>query len=986
MKRYLSQPSRFPVSLICAIVAACLAVGVDIATAQLDTTPSKKPAPSIPKDGDAKPAPSIPKGGTPSIGGDKGSTIAPPRIDIDLLSLLTWNNVISTSDTEDPIWQIRGGGGAYLVQIPMIVEPHESRTIELDKSTVQLQGSKFLAWKIESKNALPDDKRTMRAGQRRNKPQANNTNEGDDRHPDAFPRLTTKVQIAPDGKITWGLDKRFRGKVVEASIKPTAGQYKYKLDLTLIKAKQPAKFSFRKKQPKEKSATYNKAKRAAQIAARAKFTEFMNLMKTTRELPKERTEEMPLRIWSVWEVPTDTEDMTINGPSPLPWKISFAELKALQFAATEIEDKEWKKGESGAPDKNVLPDKRAAAVERLMDMIKTQKHPYALRSSAFVVAMSNLVKFAQPNDPLYQLLETILQGSDGEARGVILKQIATTIPPTTATLALFKKWKGFLKPNERAAVGESVLPTVDKVKTPDALKNTLEAANRELSDPEGLPVSSVLSRILQVSEQQKDDTEEGAAEARARFFVNNMQFRGFPDDRLQEMMIYIINNATKYRLAVFLVDERLLGSQDMKIVKRTLKLISAAEMIEKKEVEGTIPGAPVSTKTKENPLLKEVPDTSRVRLANRLFIFSPKNSILRLLVHDDPEVAKMAWRALKFFDMSPGLDNVKDPIERDRFAVLVKSAERSEKTPTQVVDFLQRQQHPDHAKRVTECLVRIIQRADTAAKVKAARAMLGREGPLEKLMLAMSEDERKAFVDRIYSGNDATVPLVTGLMKEKVEDSPLITWFANEMMSGRLPDPSGWGSAYERSDERRDERLLEHMDSHDPDIQMGALAALVADAGGDDRRALNLMKEWKKLPNLAVDGLWRPWMMARQGIYVERLKKSQGAYQLVLRSNGVNEVQLARVQLRVNDDKTITFGNDVVKLSVPFRKYAIRIGKPADLKNFPNEQVQKLALETIKSPIDMVPVENGQWRAAFELENVGDLELLLKPSKPIAGL
>jgi hypothetical protein len=211
------------------------------------------------------------------------------------------------------------------------------------------------------------------------------------------------------------------------------------------------------------------------------------------------------------------------------------------------------------------------------------------------------------------------------------------------------------------------------------------------------------------------------------------------------------------------------------------------------------------------------------------------------------------------------------------------------------------------------------------------------------------------------------------------------------------------------------------------------MAALVAEAGGDDRQVPPLTQKLSQSSDTTLPSLKKQWATARQEIYTLRLSRADGPYTLMIRvanegSGGMpgappgmpaglppmppgmappimpppgtirnqpnaaanekirsgiadaTEIELGLVQLQA-DGQSVKLANQALTLSVPSDKMAIRVDKPAELKNFNDPRLAKLAVGEVTTPVDLLPQQDGSWRGTFTLPPDGKAaEIVLMPA------
>ena len=1001
--------SRMPLQLPLAALVLSLCA---LAAAQDQPAPAPAPAPAAGTEApDEKPpaAPGDAPAGDPKFSGGtktqgEGLPIVDPEvIDIDLDALFYWPESFESHVTDDPIWIVRGSGGAFgraggdlLLQLPCVIKPDPNRILKLDANTLKVKGGKFVAWKVESPDFQPPDPQVQRTSRKRGVDQKIEVAPGHPLHPDSKPRMAKELQILPDGKVRWKLDKLKD----PAALKTEAGQYSYKVDIKALQAKKPAPLG---DPPKGKEAQV--AFRAKQQEFRGQLNEFLALQKRVTALPTEFEEPMPPRLWAIFSVKATSEDISIESVAkPFPWGMGLDALRTMRvLILSEIEEREFPRTPDGKPDTSVLPVKRMEGIKLILDLLDRTHHRYTAGGVARMVSGARLAGYAQIDDPLYRLIISAVKYGSSFDRALITKEVATTIPPTKASLKLIQQLTSMPDlPDIKSAMADlKKEQDKERLKLPAAAASATEIGGfitgnlAALKDKDAGAVVTILANLFHYADLKPEMVGKIIADAP----INEM-----PPERLREAVIYTLNYSYRKPVAARLLNERLLGSTQPAVVKLTLESLIAAEITEKieppasadvqpqpgvrrrgvpppEDAGGLVAGNAGAPAGPAGPPDDSKMDLSKAVLPVRPVIYAPNHNALTLLTSSEPEIVKLAWEALRAFNMGPGNDGNRP----DRFDVLTNAYLVLQRTGPEFTDFLLRQHRPEHQTRILQCLITLVQQGQSAVKIRGARALLGRPGPMEELLKDMSFEERFAFVRRLYESHDAAVPMVLGLIKQKVRDAPLLAWFAKELTAGRLPDPSTWASGYERDPELRDEKLLEVVGAWDEDMSRGAVAALVAAAKGagqsDDRLAQDLLRNWKKEGlTQDLDKLWPKWQTARQAIFRERLAKVVGAYRVRLRGPGVNEL-LATVELKIEGEK-LSINKEGIEVSVPFRFYGLRIRKPGEVKNFGNAIANKLPWEELRDDLQLLAQDNGSFLATVDFDRRGRFELVFEPENP----
>jgi hypothetical protein len=215
-----------------------------------------------------------------------------------------------------------------------------------------------------------------------------------------------------------------------------------------------------------------------------------------------------------------------------------------------------------------------------------------------------------------------------------------------------------------------------------------------------------------------------------------------------------------------------------------------------------------------------------------------------------------------------------------------------------------------------------------------------------------------------------------------------VGWLAREIGNGTLPAARAWAAPAGGED-----KLLEMVTSSDADLAAGAVSALVWAAGGDDRLVQGLASKLRNLGDQSSANIKKEWTQAKRDIYALRLQRAAGSYRLSLRVGpaatkagtpptpgvGVQELDLGQIQLQA-DGQTVKLANQSLTVSIPETHMAIRLEKPGELKNFPNDQLAALALEKVTQPVDLLPQTDGSWRGQFALADSRTADLWLQPA------
>ena len=298
----------------------------------------------------------------------------------------------------------------------------------------------------------------------------------------------------------------------------------------------------------------------------------------------------------------------------------------------------------------------------------------------------------------------------------------------------------------------------------------------------------------------------------------------------------------------------------------------------------------------------------------------------------------------------------------------------------------------------------------------AAHALVGSGRTMAEALASLTDVQLHQFAQTVYQRANGPRPLVTALMRSRRRVT-LSRWFANQIAAGQVPRQDQWAAEF--GDARE---LLALVVGNDPIVALGAAAALVGSAGGDDERARIVAADLRGLDDPNPELLESTWDELRGQIFVARMEQTAGSYRLSLRiyaaaelrpiahatrrpapppsgrpgsgfgllapptrqpfeqlpTEGKPEVKcsLGVVQLRV-EDGTVYLGNKTIAASVHKDHLAIVIDQPQDLKNLA-EDLGKLEFESVDS-LELLPDHGAGWRGVMRLDDGRTLELLLKP-------
>lgn len=772
-------------------------------------------------------------------------------------------------------------------------------------------------------------------------------------------------------------------------------------------------------------------RRAEQAEHRNRHRQFQELRKRIRALPDEFEAPLPTRLWAMFEVPEGISEWKFGGKEPFPWQIKVEDLAMLRQLAS---------GRGGGRREQLDPSVYIQ-VAQLQQMAK-DSHRLTHRAIAHALSASGMTGSAQANDPLYRLLETLLQGEDAEARRVVINELAAVRPPTSVTMALQRNAFGGMSAEEKliSLRGQFSVELSDPV-TARQLLATLNAA---LHDSDGANAGEILAAVVEAQSSEPRDSHRlrgrDAPIDSISFLAGAVNFTRLAEAQRDDAIRYVISAAGSRQLASVWLNKALLGSSDPVVVRRTLELMDLA----------TTPSPIIDPLVQL--MMNQVFTPSQVgtamdpvlELTGLIPIDSANHSVFRVLNSGDPQIQELAWRGLVHFVITEaGLGPRRmrprqaDSGRPDSYKLILDAALAQESIPRSVAIFYANQ--PNYAA-ATVAMVRIVAEGnaegDTAAVKHASRKLHGSGWPIADALSQLEPEMRSRFGLNLYEGLTGSPNAVAALLGDPTHRSPLVRWFGEQLASGELPKAALWAEQFQG-----DDQLLDLAVGDDRMIADGAVAALVGAAGGDEWAAEDLARRFADHGDRSAAGLKSLWSVTKQQIYAHRLGEASGTYRLVLEIAGeansivagqlgapgyaspagepfgrgpagpgggpmpmgpippeamammgsqpdpVPVVEFPEPQISMvlgvvelfAEDQEVRLAGDPIELMVPQEYLAIRIMPVGALKNFENEQLTDVDLDNVHQPLDLRPEPNGSWRGTVELGDGRHLRLTMEP-------
>jgi hypothetical protein len=880
--------------------------------------------------------------------------------DLDTLYILTSPEVDARS-IDDNIWTIAAGSGKKLIQIPIKITNIQKDT-KFDASVFKLRGGTFVCYRMGS---IAD--RGPAGGSAADK-------QYEGTMPQDTPWVAKSFIVKKNGKISWPMERT----IISGSVKEQDKLYSYKLSPTFFQKKQPEPVKVTKIQG-ESTATFY----ARQTEESTKFNnaskEYRELSKQVRELPTEFEADVPNRIWLVFDIGASTREFNLDGPSPLPWTLTFDQFNAIRDAVL----------------RPIPPEKDAGGNYRFKSDLTNQisiysaiitanpEQPFNARAAAYALSLLKLAGYMKTGDPIFNLYVQILASKDSSATNAAVKDLASTFPPTQATAALIARAGSLLNSETRIAIFKNSISNVTDATVASVGRESVDRLNSTIASADSKTASNFLDEVFNSVKNTP---------LLVQPLVAGVQFEALPDKRLEEVIIKIVERAPTDKLALGWLNNRLLGSVDQKVQRKTLEVINSADvgnrMLNQVADKGlsAVFGKPASQAEQR---------TLAIRLEAPIPILTPNDAIFRVLQAGDPKIRTLAWDALPRFAVTavapgdPKESAGDEAAQRAKMELVYRQLQEitfsQNPTPTQIVDFMVKQDNPS----ITVFMLgNVILKGSEKASIAATKAIMNSKGtyPMDAYMMSLSYGDRQGLAKHIYENRTGLDPLVTPLMKQRIENNPIVAWFGREVARGVLPAPKDWAGQYQ--DENM---LLAATVSQENDLAMAATAALVLHAGGDERVIRDLNGKFRLSPDQSPAALKAVWLEGKRTINANKLANVAGNYKLLLKVGGstpkvedpptppYQDIDLGVVNIQVNGTDVTLATKNLTLSSLDI--YAIGLENPSELKNFKNDAVSKLPnLEAATKAIDLIGQPNGSFVGKFPLGNNQDVQVTLVPT------
>ncbi|MFW6058766.1 MAG: hypothetical protein ACODAQ_01205, partial [Phycisphaeraceae bacterium] len=769
---------------------------------------------------------------------------------LDVEALLTRERVLD-EQAEGPVWTVTPQPGRRLIHVPIRFEQPEAE-LDVRQPPVELDGGFFIAWHIQPREPEPQTG-LGRRGDRRDRSQRRDMGRGMDMDmdrapfppegaapdpqmidpssdsaprvpagpPDNFPpdapHFTREITLLPNGRVRWELDRNIpRAEVQE-------GEQAWRMKLRPGRFREL--FPEAPERPRDRSADVQRQWRADMVEHRDVVRELREFQRGVMDLQDVFEIGPRPQLWAVISVFSSTRELTFLGDAPLPWTIAMDDLRLLREQAASEE---------------IAGDGELAR----MNELAATGHPLTLRALAHALHRTDTGAEVESGTPVYRLLETIVRGDDDLARQRVLRDLARAAPPSRAALQLLREAAPMMDPQTKLLSLRSLLRA--DLSDTQRQREVIETTNRLLADQEGPAPAGVLQVL---TEQIGEDSPLLLPAS------HNIDLAALPEDRRDAAIAYTIGAAGRSPLAANWIDHRLLGTNEHEVVHRTLDLLARADT-GPNAVTPIVEGAfDLLFERRASAQETDQPDVMP-RVEVPIPIPSENHALYRILNSGNEDLRRLAWEALPMFRVP---DEAGDS-ERQQYEQVLDAALEQPRTPPKIVTFLDHQ--PDGLLAATG-LLRVALDGDEQAAQEASRALHGSGRPIGEALLRLEEAERNLAARELYEALMGEAPLTVGLMRGR-DSERVVEWFGAQVAAGQLPDSKQWARVYD------EEQLVSRIGSSDPELARGAVAALVAQAGGAPDAAQELAARFANQSDRSTEAMRESWRQAKRNIYARR--------------------------------------------------------------------------------------------------------------------
>jgi hypothetical protein len=965
-----------------------------------------------------------------------------PPIEVDVQTIIdTAGQGGQATRFNDTVWDIRPESGRRTVLVPIRVTLAD-QAYELSRPSVGVRSGRFIGWYVPEASAggggrnanhnadtfQAGDSRDLEsllfgeadddsdAGQGHTDDERGAANPHDPVRGDA-PRLTRDLMIYPDGSVGWELDRSFTG----AEMRPAGPNnlYGYKIDPRTLNDEQPERGDRLERGPNESSRDFSNRRREQQQRERDAMNAFRELRSQVQELPDTFREPLHGVVYAVYDAP-DSDGWSLTGDAPLPWRIEQDDLDAIAHIARG----------TGGGNAGPLDTQTQEAVVKLRRLAE-RGGALDQRAVAMAVYQGRFAERVERGSSGFELLRTLLESEDEDARTAALVAIARVQPPTRASALL-------LADAARNATGDTAgtlqlasLRSAFRIEAgPDG--NTgllLSQVNDALAERGGPHPALVLEELLDAFDPDAAGDSPGrsgrgnpggrgglnqAPDATAiDTLITGVAFDRIDPEQMPRVAAMVIRRSPGSALAAGWLDHQLLRSLDAERVALTLDLLNQAD----------------STSTIVRPISESVrtlvfgdaPGAAEqgepVVINGVIALGSDQHGLLIALNSDDAHTRDLAWQALRHFTIhSP--DSASSGQGQAVFDRIVDSGldtQANPDTPTVLVDFIANQDGGPLAEHARARMIGLLltEGLDGAVLRRAARKVASAGHDYSQTLNALDPDDRGDAVAVVYEQLTGEVPAIIGLVQ--ASSGGMTRWLAQQWLAGVLPDESAWADAAGDYDQ-----LLRLAGDDDLRVAIGAGSALVVRAGGTLEHQDEMAQVLSTIADRSPESIAAAWEPIRRDIFAARLSEAAGTYRLELavfeaqpelgpggRGNpgglrdpggrgGRSPSNLARPATEPGGlggnapERPVTQGTPIMSMdlglvellvegdqvslsldAVPLRlaeeRLALRLDNVSTLTSFNHPDLVDLPLSQLDEAVDLLPEGDGRWVGSLTL-------------------
>lgn len=908
----------------------------------------------------------------------------------------------------DPVWRLAPRSGQSVVLLPLRPQ-RVDRELELTRTPISLRGGRFIGFIIPKAEGWRSDRPQLDFAMfTDDSPEALDrlllgesegaADAGYDAEPDTepesptdpavsgegdippvperAPRIARRIVLMPDGSIKWGLDRSIPSAELEQGSQDNL--YPYKLDPEQLREQEPPRPERITRQDGESSRDYAERRREQQLEQREKMEKYRSLRDALRDLPEEFQAADPPLIYAAFDV-REGDELALQGPSPLPWELSNADLERIRQLA---------RGGGGTE----LDEAQRAAASGLSKLVDN-RHPVSARAVALSVMGGGLAGAVSEGDPGYKLITKLLEAKDPVARRIVLYAIARAQPQTRTTANLLEVAGQSAQGAERQALQLASLRTLLALEAgnPDNTAFLVTQVNKALSAADGPAASRVLDEVLAALDAVAERGRGDELDRVVVTMVNRIDFSTIPQAQRDAAIRVILRHAPDSAVAAGWLDVKLLRNTDASFVDPTLAMLDKAE-------QATPPAADDGAGLSQADPQPQAPGPAQgdtLKLAGLIPIDSANHGLIRALDSTDTARRDAAWKVVGHFRVvaDTGSADTADASAKT-FEKVYDSALKQPKTPATLVDFVANHDRQGSAlsEHAAAGMLRLLYEkgVDPAASKRAAQQIVGSGRDYGQALNKLEPAARLKAVATLYEQLEGAAPLVIGLVADP--ETRLLGWFATQIQEGTLPSARDW-SAYAGGEDNGGERaLLQVASTSGPMAASAAAAALALNAGGTAEDQQRFAAVVGVMEERTEQGVAEAWANLKTQLYTKALKSAQGTYRVVVTrlaqpnadpaeaGQSDRRTELGVVELKV-EGEAVSLSVAAVKVSVSQELLALRIESIASLRTFNSPDLADLPLSQMDRPMDLLPRDGGAWSGETSLPDGAMLRVSLEPAE-----